>query len=354
MPAGIAVFFCLAEILCRLFNLTNVLDADFKFFIRNVDNDLRAPYNQEDALLMWRMKPNYKEGFIQTNTMGLRDTDYALRKPPAAFRILCLGDSSTFGMNRLLSETYHAILEKRLNQDDAATPHRFEVINGGVTGYTSLQCLLFYEHIGARYAPDLVVCYVGVNDAKQAFHLSDKDILQTNMPVAVRVFTNRVLLKSSFYRVLRKLLLRATRRNIGGNGHKVPRVSREDFRANIVELQAACRKRGAALVLIRPPVHFRERRVRNEEQAEFVARYESYEDVLVETAAAHAIPLLAIPEMAREHEATNESLFDDSTHPSTTGHQLIAKRLRRFLTEKSLLPQRSKPQLPGKPFPTDR
>jgi lysophospholipase L1-like esterase len=86
----------------------------------------------------------------------------AAEASPASFRILCIGDSNTYGTGVERSEAYPAQLERLLNERSGAA--RVEVTNLGVPGSNSSQVL----HRLPRYVeidePDLVIVLIGVND----------------------------------------------------------------------------------------------------------------------------------------------------------------------------------------------
>jgi lysophospholipase L1-like esterase len=79
-------------------------------------------------------------------------------------RVLCLGDSCTFGYAPDVddSATYPAALGRILD------PARFEVLNGGRPGYGSLDVLDFFLYHGVELQPDVVVILAGWNEYLQA------------------------------------------------------------------------------------------------------------------------------------------------------------------------------------------
>ena len=177
------LFFAACEAACRFLQLTDKIDSDFKFYIRYVDNDLRQyDFIKEDPLLMWSLKPLYDDGAIKVNSHGLRDKEYSIKKKKGVFRILCLGDSTTFGLFTPLEKCYHSLLEERLNFERAHGARVFEVINAGIPGYTSAQGVAFYNYVGRQYEPDIVLFFFGVNESICRFHLSDKQIMQNELP----------------------------------------------------------------------------------------------------------------------------------------------------------------------------
>jgi hypothetical protein len=97
------------------------------------------------------------------NMLGLRGPDVSGAKPPNGFRVLCLGDSITFGEGVREEDTYAMQLQKLLG---AAMPDRkVEVINNGVQGYGTKEEVNAYRLVGAGYQPDVVVIGFYLNDA---------------------------------------------------------------------------------------------------------------------------------------------------------------------------------------------
>ena len=56
--------------------------------------------------------PFADNGTYQINSKGLRDYEYSYRKSGNAFRVICLGDSITFGQGVTLEDTYIKQLEE--------------------------------------------------------------------------------------------------------------------------------------------------------------------------------------------------------------------------------------------------
>jgi hypothetical protein len=100
---------------------------------------------------------------VKVNSLGFRDPrEYALTKPPGAFRLLILGDSVTFGHGAQFETTYPYLLEQRLRQWRPDVT--WEVWNLGVPGYNTRQELTYLQDVGQRFQPDLVVVGFYAND----------------------------------------------------------------------------------------------------------------------------------------------------------------------------------------------
>lgn len=133
-------------------------------------------------------------GQVRTNALGLRGREVVRPKPPGARRVLVFGDSFVFGVGVDDDHVFTARLEALLND---ASPTRFEVVNMGVSGYSSDQELLLLEDLGTRLEPDLVILIGCDNDfegntidftygryPKPYFELeSDGRLVRRNVPV---------------------------------------------------------------------------------------------------------------------------------------------------------------------------
>ena len=101
---------------------------------------------------------------VSINSMGYRDREYAQSKPPGVYRIVMLGDSTTFGWGVPVDQTTAKILERQLNQESA--DHHFEVINAGVGNYNTVQELAHYLTYDRVLHPNLVILQYFINDAE--------------------------------------------------------------------------------------------------------------------------------------------------------------------------------------------
>jgi hypothetical protein len=116
-----------------------------------------------DSLLGWIHEPG-QEGIFETpqfrtvvriNEDGLRDRRHSYESQNDIERILVLGDSFAWGYGVEESERFSQVLEKSLD---------VEVINAGVSGYSTDQELLWYRSEGIKYETDLVILVLAGND----------------------------------------------------------------------------------------------------------------------------------------------------------------------------------------------
>jgi hypothetical protein len=100
-----------------------------------------------------------------TNSRGLRDTrEFAYHKPPGTLRVLSLGDSHTQGYEVRQDATFSAVLERYLNVHLHARGLKAEVLNAGVSGFSTAEAAAFLESEGHRYQPDVVILGFYAND----------------------------------------------------------------------------------------------------------------------------------------------------------------------------------------------
>jgi lysophospholipase L1-like esterase len=138
------------------------------------------------------------DNMIHINSLGLRDREISVRKPRGVFRVLVLGDSFAEGKQVALEETFPKRLERAL--EERFPQRRWEVINGGVSGYGTADEIKFFELLGSTFDPDLVIlefCVgndVGNNAASPYFRLHDSRLeeLPLERPTARELWLARL------------------------------------------------------------------------------------------------------------------------------------------------------------------
>ena len=105
------------------------------------------------------------------NSVGMRDHEYPLVKGNRIFRIVCLGDSVTFGAGVELGQVYPKVLEKLLNTKSDEI--RYEVLNFGVGGYNTAQEAVALKEKALQYRPDLVLVGFNLNDGSPTASLNE-------------------------------------------------------------------------------------------------------------------------------------------------------------------------------------
>ena len=91
---------------------------------------------------------------FETNSLGLRDVERTIARPPGVTRVLLLGDSFVAGAQVPVDSTVSRVTERTLA---TSLGRPVEVWNCGVTGYSTAQELLYLRHVAREFAPDVVV-----------------------------------------------------------------------------------------------------------------------------------------------------------------------------------------------------
>src|SRR5579872_1253981 len=105
---------------------------------------------------------------VDVNSRGLRGPEPVVPKPRSTFRILCLGDDSTFAGFVGESETFCAVLQGQLAGRIAA---QVEVINAGIPEYCPLLSYLQFRHELLALQPDLVVVNFDMSDVADDYQM---------------------------------------------------------------------------------------------------------------------------------------------------------------------------------------
>jgi hypothetical protein len=124
-------------------------------------------YFEFDPLLMWRLRPGFREGSIAISPEGFRAsaTEASGRPQAAAGRklVFLLGGSTVFGLGVPGGETVSAFLQELLGDE-------YHVVNAGVTGYASTQELILSHRRLLDFQPHRVLALTGRNDVFYALH----------------------------------------------------------------------------------------------------------------------------------------------------------------------------------------
>ena len=119
----------------------------------------RVPGMFEPSQSAWETPHPQLQYQATTNSLGFRGAEISREKPRETKRILCIGDSSTFGQFVNDEDTLAAILERLLRQEHFPV----EVINGGVPGTTIVDQVEILQR-SLSLAPDIVILTFSEND----------------------------------------------------------------------------------------------------------------------------------------------------------------------------------------------
>jgi hypothetical protein len=276
---------------------------------------------------------------VSINSKGLRDADHAYAKPPGVHRLLCLGDSFTFGYGVDEAETFPRQLEKLLNAGSSVAV-RWEVINAGVPGTGTAHQLAYFNLEGHKYEPDFVLlCICGTNDFNDnlcgLYTLEGGKLLKHDAQLSGFGRVRRAIASLPGYRSVftrsrllmflgRRLAAWAHRRSVVPSQDTEAIVSRKAAAYELTErlvlgLEEACEAQGARLVVAVAP------EASAKEGADDVAR-------LVDFVRARHIPYVDLAPPFQDAASRGHQCFYRIDHHWTSlGHTLVAQTVHGFL-----------------------
>ncbi len=303
-----------------------------------------------DRDLFWRLHPNLdlparnylvpKEWGdpptfpIRTNAAGMREEESW--REGSAVRILCMGNSCTFGWGIARDETYTAQLDALF----AARPVGFDVDarNAGIPGYTSHQGLLFYRSDLASFESDVVIISFGFNDSRLATQSDEViQIARSSFGGRLGAYAGRLRI----YRFLESLFLKG--KSAVNEAGRTPRVSIENYEQNLRNLISDVRAGGAEpvlLALVMPP-EYRDAMTRVSVEQDVVLVdpmpvVASLVKVFADGETPPGFENLAVPPYDPDADPRT-ALFADPIHPNPAGNYVIAARIYQQLIEQGVL-----------------
>ncbi len=113
----------------------------------------------------YKLKPNQLGTYtldkpVRANSFGFRDYEWSMPKIKGVYRIMCLGDSLTFGNAVRGEDTYPKVLEAQLRSINA----NYEVISTAIGGWATFIELDFLKAEGMKYEPDAIIIGFYMND----------------------------------------------------------------------------------------------------------------------------------------------------------------------------------------------
>jgi lysophospholipase L1-like esterase len=306
-----------------------------------VANEQQSAIFEGDPLLLWRLKPNLDRAIwdftvLSTNAQSFR-ADYPIgAKPSQTLRVVCLGDSVTFGYrvpavwpekpNDYNPEwlPFPMLLEKELRK---ANPDRqIEVFPMAVPGYTSHQGLAWLRRDIAYLQPDMVIASFGWNDAS-ASDAPDREAINTRWyPVAIRWLIDHSQAFAHATRWLRSRHGPSTAPVV-----PVPRVSEAEYVSNFQAIANLAREHRASVIVIGAP--YRDTTT-NPPEARLMTGYRS---ALKSAMQQSQTPYLEVLELTEAAGSVNEGFFGELIHPNHMGHRLMASELLKLMKQRRLL-----------------
>jgi len=262
------------------------------------------------------LKEGFKNFIYSINNEGFRGEDFPSNLSNK-YRVVALGESTTFGWGVHENETYPYYLYNAIENPNVY------VINGGIPSYTSSQVLAYLDEIikKDKVRPDMILLNILWNDIwYSSIKNWHSDILIYQKPPEWMIF----LMEHSVF--INKLLM-------GNDGNLVniknaPALKK--YSENIEKIIQLCQKYQIKIVLIQPP--FDGSHMPEEGLNEFQVRYSK--EFFINTAREYIAAMEAIAlkykvnviHHSLDIRNLNQSeLFLDILHPTAKGNAIMAK-----------------------------
>jgi lysophospholipase L1-like esterase len=340
----VAVFFAFSEMSVRL--LTSNISSLELFTKENFEEKVESEHGEQifsgDALLGWKLMSNMQDVHwdfttFSTNKQGIRYHKNLGKKKKDTIRIVCLGDSITFGyrvpttfpQNPYYYEKSHipypSLIEKYLQTKN---PNKtVEVIPMAVPGYTTYQGLRWIEKDINSLRPDLVVVLFGWNDSEM-HPQSDKEALPDSWHRAAQ----RALLSKSQALIYSSNWIGSKKKSETKERIEYkPRVSREDYILNILSIKDMAKEYGSEILVLGPIIRD------SVAVPAMTERLADYRTALSEAMSKTQTNYLEIEELTETEYPENNELFGELVHPNYLGHQLMAEKILELIKEQELL-----------------
>jgi lysophospholipase L1-like esterase len=280
---------------------------------------------------------------VQINQKGLRDRDHSYERANDVRRILVLGDSFAWGYGVEEAERFSQLLESMMD---------VEVVNAGVSGYSTDQELLWLQNEGIKYDPDLIILVFAGNDIgdneqqlvntiyfKPQFVIAEDQLILKNTPVPKTTPQGKVIYdlsqrSSLFYFLVQRYfdLLSVYNDFKVNSDNPSPLVSdvsvaSEPFRVTLTllhEIGKAAASTGAKLMIVATDQWWNS------------SSKETYTDFVDEL---HSEGFLALDVETLPGFDPVEMLIQDDGHWNPAGHEFVAEKINDFIESNKLLLQ---------------
>jgi lysophospholipase L1-like esterase len=188
------------------------------------------------------------------NSHGFRGPEFETVKPRGVFRVVCLGESSTFGYHDRDDETYPFALGRLFAQEKL----RVEVINAGFPYYNSGSILSLLKQEILNYDPDLITLYAGFNDAGWPIRIGPiGHVALWLQSHSITYLLLREQMSSLAFRAELKVLGKVMPQMLSGDRLQLQKNSQlvaERYQENVRSIVRIAKSRGIWVVLIKQPI----------------------------------------------------------------------------------------------------
>jgi lysophospholipase L1-like esterase len=259
-------------------------------------------------------------------------------KKDGELRVLCIGDSTTYGAGVVYESAYPFLLEKLLQKSYPGQP--IHVLNAGILGASSRQIKRVFQLYLADYGPDIVLWRKGAA-------LTDRyEVSQQIYSGFFRIFLARILYESRLFRVFCVGADIFTKKDVNGWSQAFANVvyttlidngrSREldaSFNSDFSMVQHIAKEHHIPLIIA---VDYIMRTVPARDCNEIRSDYEAYESKGI-SPVINTLP--AFEKILSDYSVNVNALLVDQCHLTAWGNEILAKEIHDYIVKQRLIEQ---------------
>ena len=267
-------------------------------------------YRERDDFMGGELVPDarviFKDKEFLTNRWGMHDQDYEREKPPGTHRIALLGPSDVMGPGVSAGETFEALVEARLNQEQGGGVfQRYEILNFGVAAYTVLQQAAMLRQRALNFQPNMVI---------MTFHpASDPPTALRYLVDAVR--DGRPVPYPDLQELIRKAAIDSSTKEAVAKRRMWPHVG-QMMEWSFHEVALICREHDIPVVLL---------------VLDAINEESPAEQPLIGYADSLGFAIIDLRKAHQGHDPRTLVLAEWDRHPNVAGHRLLADAMYRRL-----------------------
>ncbi len=284
----------------------------------------------ENKNLLYELLPDSKvinKGIeFVINSFGFRDKNYQTGKGNK-IRLICVGDSITYGWTVSLEDTYHKQLEKRFQTEG----YDVEVMGMGVVGYNTIQEYHLIKEKALDFNPDMIILQIAMNDFERTVSIRS---YQEGRRLSLRLYhdysipfiikksklTYSLMKNSHLFKFLNLKLYWLKNKNDPGYTPKdLYLMGEEDAFHHLRKIKSLLDSKEIHLAAVIFP--FR--------KSGDVYPYETLHEKIHQELRKMEVPYLDLSDVF--HIDTEENLWEDKIHPTARGHEIASQALFDFV-----------------------
>lgn len=339
---------CLVLLVCELIIRIFFFSTHRNIFVDTDNIDLFL--YQRHPFLEYNLRPNielHRRGIaLRINSLGFRGKEFN-PEDKRPFRVFVLGGSSVFDKNNI---PFCEILESKLR---ARYPYRnIEIVNAGVSGYTTSHSLINLSMRILNYSPDALIIYHSWNDIKTWPYVNRKtgygELWQKIYCGNEALRSLKTLANNSYLWLVAKGWRRELYRRYSSGNRKHLRIEKilkanegnditygkSTYKTNITNIIAVAKTNKVQVLLINPLTLIKSKNSGKEKECidyrfvhvppeKLIELVDGARDVLAEVALAEDIPYIDL----NKHIGQDLVNLTDQIHLTVKGNKAVAEYL---------------------------